>query len=91
MGTIRDIARTGCDFLSIGQYLTPSKSSYPVKRYLAPEEFEYYGKKAEEEGFAGVQSGIYVRTSYNVSVALNSAREGFPAGRFNMEGEWPVL
>lgn len=65
--TIKDIAGTGCDFLSIGQYLAPSKASFPVKRRLPPEEFEYYRKKALELGFKHVESGTYVRTSYRAS------------------------
>lgn len=64
---MKDIAGTGCDFLSIGQYLAPSNASYPVKRHLLPEEFEYYRKRALELGFRYVESGTYVRTSYNAS------------------------
>jgi len=69
--TIKDIAGTGCDFLSIGQYLAPSKASYPAKRHLPPEEFEYYRGKALELGFRHVESGTYVRTSYHASLYLS--------------------
>ncbi len=67
---MEDIAGTGCDFLSIGQYLAPSNASYPVKRHLLPEEFEYYRKRALELGFRYVESGTYVRTSYHASLYL---------------------
>lgn len=68
--TMKDVAETGCEFFSIGQYLAPDKISYPVQRYLSPEEFDYYKKKALSFGFKYVESGTYVRTSYNASAYL---------------------
>lgn len=65
--TIKDVSVTACDFFSIGQYLAPEKTSYPVQRYLTPEEFEYYKEKALDVGFLHVESGVYVRTSYNAA------------------------
>lgn len=59
-----DLADTGCDLLSIGQYLAPSRDHIPVKEYLTPEKFEYYKEKALDAGFHGVMSGPYVRSSY---------------------------
>ncbi|MCD6311964.1 MAG: lipoyl synthase [Elusimicrobia bacterium] len=61
---IKDIRRSGCVYLSMGQYLMPGKGSYPVKRYAKPEEFEYYKGVACKEGFEHVESGPYVRSSY---------------------------
>lgn len=61
---MKDLFSAGCDFLSIGQYLSPSKFHYPVKEYVAPERFINYKKKAEELGFLHVESGSYVRSSY---------------------------
>ncbi len=61
---IKDIRRSGCVYLSIGQYLMPGKGSYPVKSYAKPEEFEYYKSVAYKEGFEHVESGPYVRSSY---------------------------
>ncbi|MBU4133968.1 lipoyl synthase [bacterium] len=61
---IKDIRQSGGVYLSIGQYLMPSKSSYPVKRYALPAEFEYYKSAAYKEGFEHVESGPYVRSSY---------------------------
>ena len=49
---------------SIGQYLSPSKQHYPVKNYIAPEQFDYYKEKANELGFLHIESGPYVRSSY---------------------------
>ncbi len=59
-----DLRKAGCDFLSIGQYLKPSRQHYPVKEYVRPETFEYYKRKAEEAGFKYVASAPYVRSSY---------------------------
>jgi lipoic acid synthetase len=61
---MRDLRSVGCDFLSIGQYLAPSKQHYPVKDYIAPEEFDYYRAKGRELGFLHIQSAPYARSSY---------------------------
>jgi len=62
-----DLRRAGCDFLSMGQYLRPTKGHYPVKEYLTPQKFDYYRKMAENHGFLYVLSGPYVRSSYCAS------------------------
>jgi len=67
---MKDLLDAGCDFLSIGQYLAPSKNSYPVKRTIGAEEFELYGRKAKEMGFKHAESGTYVRTSYRAHLYL---------------------
>ncbi len=59
-----DLRAVECDFLSIGQYLAPSVLHYPVKEYIAPEQFAYYKEKALSMGFSHVESGPYVRSSY---------------------------
>ncbi len=64
IGLIKDIRRSGAAYLSIGQYLMPSKKAYPVKRYVPSEEFEYYKIAAYKEGFEHVESAPYVRSSY---------------------------
>lgn len=61
---MRDLRLTGCDFLSIGQYLAPTRSHYPVKEYVAPERFSVYKEKGMEYGFLHIESGPYVRSSY---------------------------
>lgn len=62
----RDLRSVGCDLLTIGQYLRPMNSPrhVPVDRYYPPEEFKELGALAEEQGFAGVASGPFVRSSY---------------------------
>ena len=52
------------DFLTVGQYLRPSKRHLPVKEYVRPETFEAYRRMGEEMGFRYVASGPLVRSSY---------------------------
>ncbi|MBW1931110.1 MAG: lipoyl synthase [Deltaproteobacteria bacterium] len=59
-----DLRQVGCDLITIGQYLSPSRSHYPVARYVRPEDFEEYREIALEMGFKGVASSPFVRSSY---------------------------
>lgn len=61
----RDLREVDCVYLSIGQYLAPSKRHYPVQEYIHPDRFLYLRDKALEMGFAHVESGPYVRSSYH--------------------------
>jgi len=54
----------GCELLTITQYLRPSSLHHPVDRWVPPEEFEELAAEAAGLGFAGVQSGPLVRSSY---------------------------
>ncbi len=54
-----------CDALTIGQYLRPSISAYPVREYVKPEKFNIYKRNAEKAGIKWVFSGPLVRSSYN--------------------------
>lgn len=63
--TIEDIYNTGARILTIGQYLPPSKTHWPLDRYVEPEKFDQWGKFAREIGFEFVASGPMVRSSYN--------------------------
>jgi lipoic acid synthetase len=64
VGVFADLLEAGCRYLSIGQYLAPSKHHYPVQEYLPPEVFDRYREKALTMGFQHVESGPYVRSSY---------------------------
>jgi lipoic acid synthetase len=64
---LRDLRETGCDFLTIGQYLQPRPDRLPVVRFVPPEEFEEYKKIGEEMGFKAVASGPFVRSSFHAS------------------------
>jgi len=71
--TMKDLRSTGCDFLSIGQYLAPSRRHYPVKEYVPLEKFDYYKKKGKELGFLHIESGPYVRSSYMAGEYLHGS------------------
>ena len=61
---MRDLRQSGCDLLTLGQYLAPSSSHHPVHIYIHPEEFSSYIEPALEMGFAAVASAPMVRSSY---------------------------
>lgn len=64
----RDLRDVGCDVLTIGQYLQPTRDAHaPVEKYYPPEEFEELGAFAESLGFLSVASGPFVRSSYNAA------------------------
>jgi len=60
-----DLLAVGCSYLSLGQYLAPSRSHYPVQDYVPPEIFDNYRERALAMGFKHVESGPYVRSSYH--------------------------
>src|SRR5699024_8883483 len=63
---MRDIVEgSGCDILTIGQYLQPTKDHLPISRWVKPEQFKQYKKIGEEIGLKHVESGPLVRSSYH--------------------------
>jgi lipoyl synthase len=72
---LRDLRATGCDVVTIGQYLQPSVSWHlPVDRWVHPDEFARYKAFGEDElGFAWVESGPLVRSSYHAGKQYRSA------------------
>lgn len=62
--TMKDLYDSGCDLLTLTQYLRPSPLHHPIDRWVHPEEFVELSKMAEEMGFAGVMAGPLVRSSY---------------------------
>ncbi|MCP4113621.1 MAG: lipoyl synthase [Desulfobacteraceae bacterium] len=75
--TLGDILETGCNILTLGQYLQPSKEHFPVKRFVPPEEFEYWKETALNMGFSEAASGPFVRSSYNAKELCNSKLTDF--------------
>jgi lipoic acid synthetase len=73
---LSDIRAAGCDLLTIGQYLRPSASHAPVRKYYPPEEFEEFKRKAKKLGFKGVEAGPLVRSSYRAHRMFNSLEKG---------------
>jgi lipoyl synthase len=66
--SFRDLRDAGCEYLSIGQYLAPSRLHFPVREYVPPERFEHLKKVAMDLGFSHVESGPYVRSSYHAGL-----------------------
>jgi lipoyl synthase len=61
---MKDLAANGCDILTIGQYLQPSKNHLPVDRFVPLEEFRMYKEEGLRMGFKIVESSPLVRSSY---------------------------
>ncbi len=65
---MRDLRAHGCEMLTIGQYLRPSRHHLPVQRYVHPEQFEVFRSIGLEMGFSQVVSGPLVRSSYQADL-----------------------
>ena len=65
LDTFRDIAETGCDILTVGQYLAPTAKHIPIEKYYSPDEFAYLKSEALGMGFRYVEAGPLVRSSYH--------------------------
>jgi lipoic acid synthetase len=93
MGELRD---TGCQILTIGQYLAPTRAKrhLAVERFLSPDEFEGYRQKGLEMGFVYVESGPLVRSSYiaehGYQAAMN-AMASLLAGQTAIEGTGGIV
>ncbi len=63
--TMDDLIEAGCEVMTIGQYLQPSREHYPVKSYITPETFEQYRLIGIDKGFRHIESSPFVRSSYH--------------------------
>jgi lipoic acid synthetase len=63
--TMNDLLKSGCYFLSIGQYLQPSSQNISVSEYIHPEQFETYKQIGLSLGFKHIESAPLVRSSYH--------------------------
>ncbi len=70
-----DLRAVGCELLTITQYLRPSPRHHPVSRWVPPEEFDELAAEAARLGFAGVQSGPLVRSSYRAGRLYREAMD----------------
>src|SRR5262245_16249181 len=78
-----DLRRAGCDILTLGQYLQPTRQHLPVAEFITPMRFEEFGRVARQMGFLHVASGPMVRSSYHADDFSFSVRQGV------MTKEWP--
>lgn len=67
LALLDDLSAADCSSLTIGQYLQPSASHWPVARFYAPEEFGEFRREALLRGFKTVVSGPLVRSSYHAA------------------------
>ncbi len=67
---MKDIRDSGCDILTIGQYLSPTRSHLPVQRYYHPDEFKELKTIGMELGFKYIESGPLVRSSYHAAMQM---------------------
>src|ERR1700680_3144545 len=65
LAAMQDLAAQGTNILTLGQYLQPTPDHLPVVRFVHPDEFAEYKKLGEQMGFAHVESGPLVRSSYH--------------------------
>lgn len=71
LDVMRDLYRSGCRLLTIGQYLRPSPEHLPVDRFVTPEEFERYSSEGGKIGFDAVFAGPFVRSSYRAGELMS--------------------
>jgi lipoic acid synthetase len=79
---MEDLQAAGCDILTIGQYLQPTKEHLPVERFVHPDEFAMYKSQGMEMGFRHVESGPLVRSSYHAHEHVNSKSQVPPKESF---------
>jgi lipoic acid synthetase len=70
---LHDLAQAGCDIVTMGQYLQPTKLHLPVDRWVRPEEFAGHKRTGESLGISHVEAGPLVRSSYHAGKQLRGA------------------
>jgi lipoic acid synthetase len=78
---MQDLADAGCDILTIGQYLQPTRYHLPVDRWVTPEEFAEHATAGEALGIGHVEAGPLVRSSYHAGRQLRRALAAGVAAR----------
>jgi lipoyl synthase len=71
---LRDLRDASVDLVTLGQYLRPSVTHWPVARYVPPEEFDAWRVAALDLGFAGAEAGPLVRSSFRAEALYRRAR-----------------
>lgn len=75
VAVMADLRAHGCDMLTLGQYLQPSRDHLPVLRYWTPDEFDTLRVAGETLGFSNVASGAMVRSSYHADKQATDVME----------------
>ena len=71
LALLRDARAAGCDILTIGQYLQPTKEHLPVVEFVHPDRFKAFEAAAYGLGFTSVFSGPLVRSSYHAEAVAD--------------------
>lgn len=69
---MRDLSDHHVDILTLGQYLRPSQKHLPIVRYVPPQEFDDFKQAGRDMGFAHVEAGPLVRSSYHADSSLKA-------------------
>ncbi|MEZ5315295.1 MAG: lipoyl synthase [Chlamydiales bacterium] len=72
--TICDLYETGCQIITIGQYLQPTRTKLRVKRFVTPEQFQDYASYGNSIGIKHIYSGPFIRSSYNAASLFNAVK-----------------
>jgi len=75
MQTLEDLRLSGCEIVTVGQYLQPTKRHLPVAEYIHPDTFALYRQKGMELGFAHIESSPLVRSSYMAEKGFRKSLE----------------
>ena len=70
-----DLRDAGCQIMTIGQYLQPSRRHYPVAEYVTPDQFKRYEEMGMKKGFTQVESGPLVRSSYHAEKSIHHLKK----------------
>jgi lipoic acid synthetase len=86
LASLRDLRAVGVDWVTLGQYLRPTRKHVPVRRFVPPEAFDRLAAEARALGFPLVSAGPLVRSSYRAAeehakFLVASRREGVMPGR----------
>jgi lipoic acid synthetase len=76
LNTMDDLREAGCNIMTIGQYLQPTKNHLRIKKYYTPEQFALLKEEGKKRGFSHVESGPLVRSSYHAHEQKLSADQG---------------
>lgn len=77
--TMDDLRAIGCDILTLGQYLRPTRNHLPIARWVTPAQFDEYRRWGLDKGFMEVASGPMVRSSYRADRILDRNNLGLDA------------
>jgi lipoyl synthase len=71
--TLRDLKQSGCDIVTMGQYLQPNRQKLLVKAFITPDQFRKYEEYGYSIGLKHMYCGPFVRSSYNADLVIQKA------------------